>query len=110
MPNGNTLITIFGVPPLYEINIIEIDENGSLQWEYLGSFITFRASKHPLSYFNNGVIVGDLNGDDIIDILDLIILVNMILDGEYSVTGDLNEDNVNNILDIVIYLNIILSN
>ena len=51
---------------------------------------------------------GDLNGDGVIDVLDLVLLVNMILFGEYSTIADLNEDGVVNILDIVIYRNIIL--
>jgi len=51
---------------------------------------------------------GDLNGDGVIDILDLITLVNMILNGEYSIIADWNEDGVVNILDIIIYKNIIL--
>ena len=55
-------------------------------------------------------IMGDLNGDGMIDVLDIIILINMILYGEYSTTADLNEDGVINILDIVIYRNIILGN
>ena len=52
---------------------------------------------------------GDLNGDGMINIQDLIILVNMILANEYSTIADLNEDGVVNILDIIIYVNIILS-
>ena len=55
-------------------------------------------------------IQGDLNGDGMIDILDLIVLVNMILYGEYSIVADLNEDGVVNILDIIIYKNVILGN
>ena len=51
---------------------------------------------------------GDINGDGVIDILDLIVLVNMILNGEYSIIADWNEDGVVNILDIIIYKNIIL--
>ena len=114
MPNGNTLITIFGVPPLYEINIIEIDENGSLQWEYLGSFITFRASKYPLSYFNSMVQIGDINEDGLLNILDIVILINCALqigyDYEcYDELGDTNLDGVINILDVVILINIILN-
>jgi len=46
----------------------------------------------------------------VIDILDLIALVNMILNGEYSIIADWNEDGVVNILDIIIYKNIILGN
>ena len=53
-------------------------------------------------------IQGDLNGDGMIDIQDLIILINMILANEYSTLADLNEDGVVNILDITIYVNIIL--
>jgi hypothetical protein len=114
MPNGNTLITIFGVPPLYEINIIEIDENGSLQWEYLGSFVTFRASKYPLSYFNSMVQIGDINEDGLLNILDIVILVNCALQIGYGYEcynelGDTNLDGVINILDVVILINIILN-
>ena len=114
MPNGNTLITIFGVPPLYEINIIEIDENGSLQWEYLGSFITFRASKYPYTYFNSMVQIGDINEDGLLNILDIVILVNCALQIGYGYEcydelGDTNLDGVINILDVVILINIILN-
>ena len=114
MPNGNTLITIFGVPPLYEINIIEIDENGVLQWEYLGSFITFRASKYPYTYFNSMVQIGDINEDGLLNILDIVILVNCALQIGYGYEcydelGDTNLDGVINILDVVILINIILN-
>ena len=60
--------------------------------------------------FGSEIYPGDLNADGIIDILDLIILINMILNGEYSTIADWNEDGVINILDIVIYRNIILGN
>ena len=53
---------------------------------------------------------GDLNGDGTIDVLDIIILVNLILFGEYNSNADLNDDGVVNILDIVIYRNIIIGN
>ena len=114
MPNGNTLITIFGVPPLYEINIIEIDENGVLQWEYLGNFITFRASKYPYTYFNSMVQIGDINEDGLLNILDIVILVNCVLQIGYGYEcydelGDTNLDGVINILDVVILINIILN-
>ena len=65
---------------------------------------------HNFLPVNDGGIQGDLNGDGVIDILDLIVLVNMILNGEYSIIADWNEDGVVNILDIIIYKNIILGN
>ena len=64
---------------------------------------------HNFLPVNDSGIQGDLNGDGVIDILDIIILVNMILANEYSTIADLNEDGVVNILDIIIYVNIILS-
>jgi len=63
---------------------------------------------HNFLPVNDSGIQGDLNGDGMINIQDLIILVNMILDGEFSTIADLNEDGVVNILDIIIYVNIIL--
>jgi len=65
---------------------------------------------HNFLPVNDSGIQGDLNGDGVIDILDLIVLVNMILNGEYSIIADWNEDGVVNILDIIIYKNIILGN
>jgi len=63
---------------------------------------------HNFLPVNDSGIQGDLNGDGMINIQDLIILVNMILANEYSTIADLNEDGVVNILDIIIYVNIIL--
>ena len=52
---------------------------------------------------------GDINGDDTINILDVVLLVNMILDStDFSSTADLNGDNVVNILDVVLLVNLIL--
>ena len=57
----------------------------------------------------NQGILGDINGDGIPNILDLVSLVNLILSGEYMDTGDLNEDGTLNILDVVLLANLILS-
>ena len=53
---------------------------------------------------------GDLNGDDNINILDVISLVNLILDNNYNSIGDINGDQVLNVLDVIILVNIILDN
>ena len=57
----------------------------------------------------NDFLQGDLNEDDILNILDIVLLINIILDGGFSNIGDLNEDGINNILDIVILANLILN-
>ena len=56
----------------------------------------------------NQGILGDINGDGIPNILDLVSLVNLILSGEYMDTGDLNENGTLNILDVVLLANLIL--
>ena len=54
--------------------------------------------------------MGDLNDDDIINILDVILLVNIILGNEEnSMLGDMNSDGQINILDVIILVNIILT-
>ena len=55
-------------------------------------------------------ILGDLNNDNIINILDIVIIVNSILNNStYNVCNDMNEDGYINVLDIVIIANIILN-
>ena len=53
-------------------------------------------------------MLGDLNSDGTIDILDLVSLANLILDQEYILIGDLNLDVQLDILDIVLLINLIL--
>ena len=54
-------------------------------------------------------ICGDLNGDGILNILDVVILVNIILgDGVYNPCGDINGDCELNVLDIVALVNFVL--
>ena len=57
---------------------------------------------------NDNVTIGDFNNDNIVNILDVIILVNAIIDNNFSNLYDLNNDQINNILDLVILINIIL--
>ena len=62
------------------------------------------------AYFYEGSLVGDLNGDSNIDILDVVYLVNVILNGgQNTPNSDLNNDGDCNILDVVILASIILS-
>ena len=53
---------------------------------------------------------GDVNCDSIINILDIVLLVNIIMNGDpYSEDSDVNSDGILNILDIVVLVNIVLS-
>ena len=53
-------------------------------------------------------ILGDINGDNILNISDLIIIVDFILSEIYDENADMNSDGGLNIQDITILLNIIL--
>ena len=53
-------------------------------------------------------ILGDINGDSILNINDLIIIVDFILSEIYNESGDMNSDGGLNIQDISILLSIIL--
>ena len=55
------------------------------------------------------VLVGDVNSDDTLNILDVVLLVNLILDGGDTDCGDANGDGAVNILDVVLLVNIILA-
>ncbi len=62
-----------------------------------------------ISFIDNNVI-GDINNDDIINVLDVVIVVNMVLsNSEYIESADLNNDSVVNVLDIVLLVNLILN-
>tara|TARA_B100000029_G_scaffold494431_1_gene558159 strand:+ start:164 stop:1162 length:999 start_codon:yes stop_codon:yes gene_type:complete len=70
------------------------------------------ASQYLTNIECDSVIQGDLNGDDSVDILDVIILVNHILSpSTLELEGaDINIDGEVNVLDVVVLVNIILSN
>jgi hypothetical protein len=55
-------------------------------------------------------IGGDVNGDLLVNVQDIIIAINFILASDYDSNADLNSDGSVNILDIVQIVNIILSN
>ncbi|MBC8311145.1 MAG: hypothetical protein H8E72_02480 [Candidatus Marinimicrobia bacterium] len=61
-------------------------------------------------------ILGDINNDEIVDILDLVSCVNMIIDPTNNLTeyetwaSDVNNDEFTNVLDLVITVNFVLGN
>ena len=85
--------------------MFEVTYDGEIVWEHQADGLN-RAQKYGLDYFN---ILGDINGDGSINILDVVIVVGYILDMSYIIIADLNNDNVVNVLDIVILTGIILT-
>ena len=54
--------------------------------------------------------LGDVNQDSIINIQDVILVINLILNGEFDLVADINLDSTVNILDVIQLVNIILNN
>jgi hypothetical protein len=58
-------------------------------------------------------VSGDMNQDEILNILDIVLLVNVIMSDEPTIAelaaGDLNQDGILNVLDIVNLVNLILA-
>ena len=55
-------------------------------------------------------LYGDVNGDGLLNILDIVFTINIILDiEEYDEYADLNDDGIVDILDIVLLVNLILT-
>ena len=57
----------------------------------------------------NEQIIGDINQDGILNVLDVILMINIILfDNNYDELADLNGDDIINILDIIVLVSMIL--
>ena len=100
---------------LNNIIVIDIKEIGNST----GFWNVFRGNKKRTGYYlDNGgsecsVELGDVNGDTIINILDLVQMANYIIElstPTYECAADFNEDGVVNILDLVQTANYILEN
>ena len=103
LPNGNTLITVTNQDRIFEVNY-----SGEIQWEYSQDIRCARALKYSYDYFNDNLI-GDMNSDDVLNILDVVIIVQMILGNqEVNLNGDMNSDGGLNIQDIILLMNIII--
>ena len=133
VPYGDGMITLFGlnmnVMGSHAIHnrMIDLDNNSAfLSWEgvdhtpfipssdFMDETIEFSANFiHDLAC-DASAMLGDLNFDAILNILDIILLVNVILDPSQASdiimqAGDINGDNTLNVLDIISLVNMILS-
>ena len=54
-------------------------------------------------------VSGDINGDTLVNVQDVVLVVNLVLSNQYNDSADLNLDGIVNVLDIVQVVNIILS-
>mgnify|MGYP001340899814 CR=1 FL=1 len=76
--------------------------NSGLNWSAKNYITDVIAANYQQS------LVGDVNGDDTINVQDIILVVNMILSNDNNSSGDINADGIVNVLDIVQLVNLIL--
>ena len=55
------------------------------------------------------IILGDLSGDGIVNVLDVVAMVNLVLSGGFDEVADMNVDGTLNVLDVVPLVGIILN-
>ena len=58
------------------------------------------------SYCNQ---IGDINGDLVLNVVDVVDIIQLILDEEYDYYADLNSDGLTNVVDVVQLVNLILN-
>lgn len=71
-------------------------------------FINFSHAGEQIQTNTISQTPGDVNQDDIVNILDIIITVNYVFSGDFNQFSDLNEDSIINIIDILGIVNIII--
>ena len=93
--------------------VVILDYDGALLGTYtLNSGLNWSAKNYISNLIGENYqqsILGDVNGDEVVNVQDIILIVNMVLVGNNDSTGDINADGIVNILDVVQIVNIILS-
>ena len=110
--------------------VIPYDHANSLLWQYVNSSYMppYGSGSYPLTtnqinliaqWIDEGALpesnesmLGDVNDDGAVNVLDVVLLVNLILSGNYlddNPQADVNGDEVLNVLDVVSLIGIILN-
>ncbi len=92
----------------------DISNDGSIDQADLNQFeIAFSSTSEVSEQEEESFVLGDVNGDGAINIVDIIAMVNYIIgtsnEANYDVAADLNEDGVINVTDIVSVISQILA-
>ena len=110
--------------------IVPFEYANSLLWQHLNSnyMPPYGSGVYPLTtnqinliaqwinegalFESNDLMFGDVNDDGVVNVLDVVLLVNSILNGDSAndyPQADLNQDGLLNVLDVVLIVNIILN-
>ena len=98
-------------------NFIVLDHirDNNIIWSYTANNEIARAQKYGYNIFDvSENILGDVNFDNQVNIVDIVILVNFIIgetmpSDEEFIAADLNDDGIINVIDIIQIVNMILN-
>jgi hypothetical protein len=97
--------------------MFEVTNDHEVVWshDYGNSYTIARAQKYPLNYLDGGFpefILGDVNFDGILDVLDLLYTSDMSSGYGYNPTppADYNEDGSVTIIDVILLSQYIINN
>jgi len=101
--SGNINDMIFTSPEQTELN-------GDYELQFLFSDSDDNPEIITLSIsVGNNCLIGDSNGDETLNVLDVVLLVNLVLAPSYEECADTNGDGVLNVLDVVTLVNLVLN-
>jgi len=112
--NDNDMEIIIG--STQNLSVIDLKQNIYTNQDYWN---TYQGDKHRSGTYiyngNNNILIGDLNSDNLIDVLDLVMIINIIIGNinpteVQTIAGDLNADDTIDVLDVVQLVNAILDN
>jgi hypothetical protein len=120
--NENSPIANASIKSLLNNKIYYTDQNGYFDFGHSSGLHDFLINDSYLieiniiprqessqNYFINNYLLGDVNEDNNIDVLDVVLTVNIVFNNNYNFSSDLNQDEQVNIQDIVLLVNLILN-
>ena len=103
---NNQFFEWFSIDGYYGV-VVVLDPN--MIFRYIGAGVGGVLNAVEQILLETNWIIGDINQDSIIDILDIISIVNIIFENEYNYLADINSDSIINVLDIISIVSIILN-
>ena len=104
------LVYIFECLNNNEVWLYEV-VNGGHDWPGSWGNMDIESSVEIWEFFSQyTILLGDVNADQTINVLDVVVLVNIVLGfAPENPAGDLNQDGIYNIMDVVLLINLILN-
>ena len=100
------------IPNCYYAEIPSPQSDGQIRYFITAMDFSGRVENLPMAGYYSfdaiGVAYGDVNGDSMVNIQDVIITVNLVLQNNYNSLADLNNDENIDVLDIVQLVSLIL--